>query len=310
MSDLRTIELIAFPGAPNLPIFAAEQQGWFEAEGLQIALSTTPSSVYQAENLANGKFQIAGTAFDNVVAYREGQGAATFPGSDEFFAFMGATQVELALIVQPDIATHADLKGKSLALDALATGFAFLLYEMLTRAGLAREDYKVAAVGATPQRWELVRDGTHVGTLTIEPFTSIAKAQGFRVLDSSTRLYNSYQGGSFAARRSWAQANPEALKGFIRAYVKGLDWVLDPANRAAASALLLARMPEIKPGVAGAVMTSLLSEKSGLTPKGRMLMDGVARVLELRSRYVPRGAPLSDPSRYIDLSYYDQAVRQ
>ena len=310
MSVLQTVEVIAFPGAPNLPIFAAEQQGWFAAEGIQIALSTTPSSVYQAESLASGKFQIAGTAFDNVVAYREGEGAVAPPGSDEFFAFMGATQVELALIVQPDIATHRDLAGKSLALDALATGFAFLLYEMMARAGLRREEYSVVPVGATPQRWESVRDGTHAGTLTIEPFTSIAKAQGFRLLDSSSRLFDSYQGGSFAARRSWAQANPQALQGFIRAYLKGLDWVLESANREAASALLLERMPEIKPGVAGAVMTSLLSEKSGLTPKARLLTDGVARVLELRSRYVPREKPLSDPSRYIDLSYYDRAVRR
>jgi len=222
---------------------------------------------------------------------------------------MGATQVELAVIVQPDIHSHHDLEGKSLALDALTTGFAFLLYEMLARAGLSREDYKVAAVGATPQRWESVRDGTHAGTLTIEPFTSIAQAQGFRLLDSSTRLFDAYQGGSFAARRSWAKANPEALKGFIRAYLKGLGWVRNPANREAATALLLERMPEIKPPVAGAVMSSLLSEKSGLTPEARMLMDGVARVLELRTRYVPRDKPLTDPSRYIDLTYYDQAVR-
>ena len=39
-------------------------------------MTTTPSSAFQAENLINGKFHIAGTAFDNVVAYREGQGAA------------------------------------------------------------------------------------------------------------------------------------------------------------------------------------------------------------------------------------------
>jgi ABC-type nitrate/sulfonate/bicarbonate transport system substrate-binding protein len=309
VSDLEPIELIAFPGAPNLPIFAAQKQGWFESEGIRLTLSTTPSSVFQAENLASGRFQIAGTAFDNVVAYREGEGAKILPGAEEFFAFMGATQVELAVIVQPDIHSHHDLEGKSLALDALTTGFAFLLYEMLARAGLSREDYKVAAVGATPQRWESVRDGSHAGTLTIEPFTSIAQAQGFRLLDSSTRLFDAYQGGSFAARRSWAKANPEALKGFIRAYLKGLGWVRDPANREAATALLLERMPEIKPPVAGAVMTSLLSEKSGLTPEARMLMDGVARVLELRTRYVPRDKPLTDPSRYIDLTYYDQAVR-
>ena len=38
------------------------------------------------------------------------------------FAFMGATQVELAFIVAPQIKTYQDLKGKTLALDALSTG--------------------------------------------------------------------------------------------------------------------------------------------------------------------------------------------
>lgn len=308
MSALPTIELICFPGAPNLPIFAAEEQELFEAEGIKINLTTTPSSAFQAENLAAGKFHIAGTAFDNVVAYQEGQGAVSLPEKPDFFAFMGATQIELALIVQPDIATHADLKGKSLAMDALATGFAFVLYDMLARAGLADGDYKKVPVGATPLRWESVRDGSHAGTLTIEPFTSIAKAQGFRVLDTSTELFAAYQGGSFAARRSWAASHADQLKSFIRAYLKGLDWVLDPANREAATALLLKRMPEIKPGVAGAVMTSLLSERSGLTPGARMLMDGVAKVLELRSRYVSQKQPLSDPSRYVDLAYYNAAI--
>lgn len=95
------------------------------------------------------------------------------------------------------------LKGKSLALDAVATGFAFVLYEMLARAGLSHGDYTCAAVGATPQRWEAVRTDAHVGTITIEPFTSIAKAQGFKVLDVSSNVCPVYQGGSFAASRAW-----------------------------------------------------------------------------------------------------------
>ena len=301
------LKLICFPGAPNLPIFAAQEQGFFADAGLNVELTTTPSSVFQAEKLAAGDFHIAGTAFDNVVAYREGQGAAKFPTPPDFFAFMGATQVELALIVAPDIATLDDLRGKSLALDALATGFAFVLYEMLARAGLSRRDVTLAAVGATPQRWESVRAGTHVGTISIEPFTSIAKAQGFKALQTSTDLLPEYQGGSFAARRSWAKDNPEPVKSFIRAYLKGLDWTLAPENREEATRLLLARMPEIKPPVAKPVMESLLSPRSGLTPRAAILADGVRAVLELRSRY-GGGPKLDDPSRYVDLSYYGEAA--
>jgi ABC-type nitrate/sulfonate/bicarbonate transport system substrate-binding protein len=221
---------------------------------------------------------------------------------------MGATQIELAFVVAPEIASYADLKGKSLALDALSTGFAFVLYEMLKRGGLEPGDYEMVPVGATPQRWESVRAGTHAGTLTIEPFTSIARNQGFRVLDTSSTLFESYQGGSFAASRRWAAAHPDTLKGFIRGYLAGLDWTLRPENREEATQILLGRMPEIKPPVAGAVMSSLLSPRSGLTPKGVILMEGVRRVLELRSRY-GGGPALSDPSRYIDLRYYDEVVK-
>ena len=229
------------------------------------------------------------------------------PKTPDFFAFMGATQVELAFVVSPDIATYEDLRGKSLALDALSTGFAFVLYEMLEKNGLTKKDYEMIPVGATPQRWESVKAGTHAGTLTIEPFTSIAKNQSFKVLDTSSNLLDAYQGGSFAASRAWAAANPDVLKAFIKGYLEGLDWTLDPANREEATKILLERMPEIKPPVAGAVMNSLLSPRSGLTPKGAMLMEGVGKVLELRSKY-GSGGQLSNPERYIDLSYYNEAL--
>ena len=299
------IELICFPGAPNLPIFAAQSKGWFESNGVSVNLTTTPNSAFQAENLASGKFQIAGTAFDNVVAYQEGQGAVPLKDTD-FFAFMGATQVELAFITAPTISSYEDIKGQSLALDALSTGFAFCLYEMLAKNGLSKSDYKMVPVGATPARWESVKAGEHVGTLTIEPFTSIARNQGFKVLDTSTNIFPAYQGGAFAASRKWAAANPDALKGYIRGYLAGLAWTLDPANREEVTQILLTNMPEIKPQVAGAVMNSLLSPRSGLTPKGAMLMDGVDTVLDLRSRY-GSGGKLNDPTKYIDLSYYHSA---
>ena len=109
------LRVIAFPGAPNLPIFAAIEHGFFGKQNLEVALTTTPSSVFQFEKLAAGEFDIACTAFDNVVAYREGQGAADIEGEADFHVLMGATQIELGFIVAPDIASYADLKGRSVA---------------------------------------------------------------------------------------------------------------------------------------------------------------------------------------------------
>jgi ABC-type nitrate/sulfonate/bicarbonate transport system substrate-binding protein len=304
----QTIKLIAFPGAPNLPIFVARENGWFERHGLDLAMTMTPSSAYQAEALAKGEFDIAGTAFDNIVAYTQGQGAVALDHTPDFFAFMGATQIELAIVAAKDIASISGLAGKALALDAPGTGFAFVLYHMLEQGGLAPGAYERIAVGATPQRWEAVRSGAQPATMTIEPFTSIAKAQGFNILARSTETLPAYQGGAFAACRSWARQNAEAVKGFIRAYLDGLAWTLDPANREAAAQILLRNMPEIKAPVVGAVMASLLSPRSGLTPKAAVTIEGIRAVLDLRTRYGKPGAALGEPQTYIDLTYYDAAV--
>ena len=303
-----SVKLICFPGAPNLPIYVALEKNYFTQAGLDVDMKTTPSSPYQAEALAKGEFDIAGTAFDNVVAYTEGQGAVKFDTPPDFFAFLGATQIELALIAAADKKSVADLNGASLALDAPGTGFAFVLYHMLEQGGVMPGSYERAAVGATPQRWESVKAGAHAGTMTIEPFTSIARAQGFNVLDTSTRTLKDYQGGIFAARRSWAAENKSKVKSFICGYLDGLAWVLDPANEKEATEILLRNMPEIKPAVVGAVMKSLLAPTSGLTPKGEMTIEGIKTALTLRTRYGKPAHALTDPYKYIDLSYYNDVI--
>jgi ABC-type nitrate/sulfonate/bicarbonate transport system substrate-binding protein len=95
----------------------------------------------------------------------------------------------------------------------------------------------------------------------------------------------------------------ELVKAFIKSYRAGLAWTLDPANRDQATALLLARMPDIKPGVADAVIKSVLSPRSGLTPGGALLPDGMRTVLNLRSRYGRPQRILTDIDKYLSLSY-------
>ena len=50
------IKIIAFPGAPNLPIFAALEHGYFSEQGVAVVLSTTPNSASQIERFHAGEF--------------------------------------------------------------------------------------------------------------------------------------------------------------------------------------------------------------------------------------------------------------
>ena len=302
MSPLQTLRVIAFPGAPNLPLFAAIDHGNFADHGVAVELELTPSSVFQAQRMAAGAFDIAFTAFDNVVAYGSGQGAAGPEVDPGYVVIMGGTQLDVSLVVDPSIETAADLAGTSIALDALDTGFAFVAYEILARAGVGLDECELVAVGATPQRWQAVRDGTHAATLTIEPFTSIATANGFTVLDSTGSLFASYQGGVVAARRAVLEERRQIVAAFIDGYLEGLEWVLDPSNRSAVSDLLTTKM-DVNPQALGRVLDSVLSPDSGLTPKAALLPEGMETVRMLRSKYGPGGA-LIDGEALSDLSLW------
>lgn len=299
------LRIIAFPGAPNLPTFAALERDSFRSFGVDVSLELTNSSIDQAERVAAGEFDVAFTAFDNVVAYSSGQGGAGDDVDPEYVVIMGATQLELSLVVDPSVDEHAQLLGRSIALDALGTGFVFVLYEMLERAGVDRSRCEFVPVGATPQRWQAVRAGRHAATLTIEPFTSLATTAGFRILDSSSRLFTSYQGGVVAARRTVLEERPAVVRAFIDGYLDGLGWVLDPSNRPAVTDLLMRRM-DIDSAAVRPVLDSVLSPESGLTPDARLLPDGVDTVLALRSRYgdsVPE-----DLCSFVDLTLLEAAL--
>lgn len=302
------LRVIAFPGAPNLPTFAAIEHGQFAERGFDLELELTPSSIYQAQKTAAGDFDIVCTAFDNVVAYGSGQGAAAVGTDPDYVVIMGATQLELSLVTAASINNIADLAGKSIALDALTTGFAFVLLDMLDSAGIKQSDVEFVAVGATPQRWQSVKDGHHAATLTIEPFTSLARFDGFNVVAKSTDFYSEYQGGVIVTTRSLLANQPEKAEAFIESYLEGLNWVLDPANEDDAKRLLGSQMPQIKPKAMTAVMNSLTSPRSGLTPSAALLDKGMEQVIALRSKYGNGLTPIAPVANFLDLSIYQNKL--
>jgi ABC-type nitrate/sulfonate/bicarbonate transport system substrate-binding protein len=83
-----TLQVIVFGGGFNLPIWAAQEQGFFEDESVSVELTNTPGSAFQLQNLIDGNFDIAMTAADNVVAYQEGQGEAEHTEEGSFWLSM------------------------------------------------------------------------------------------------------------------------------------------------------------------------------------------------------------------------------
>lgn len=305
---LQPISVISFGGGFNLPLWAARDQGFFARHGLVANLQVTPDSRNAFSGLMEGRYDVAITAFDNIVAYQEGQGEVKFDPPSDFFAFMGSDDGFLSLVAVPEVKTVAQLKGRTISVDAMSNGFSFALREMLARNGVQESEVKWARAGGTDRRFAALMQRQHDATMLRAPFDLQARNRGFNQLATAREVIGPYLGIVGAARRSWAQQHPAQLVAFIRAYRDAVAWLEDPANRAAAQKLLLANVPAMTPAIAEQSCALMLDPRSGFFHDVAMDPQGVQAVLALRGRLGEPPRQLTDPDKYLDRRYWREAT--
>jgi ABC-type nitrate/sulfonate/bicarbonate transport system substrate-binding protein len=303
---LTTLRVLAFDGGWNLPIWAAQRNGLFEAQGLNVQLAYTPTSGFLVASVLDGKADIAFAAIDNVVAYQEGQGETKVADNPDLFAFMGGDGGFISIVSAPAITSVRELKGKTVSVDAMTTGFAFVVRELVTRNGLAEADVNFVRAGGTANRYRDLVAGKHDATLLRTPFELLAQTHGHHTI-ATAEMLGAYQGTVGLARRSWAREHERDVIGFLRAYKAATDWLYDPANRGVAEALLVANIRDMSPALAKRSYDLLMADKGGLSRDLKPDVAGITTVLQLRSKYAVPSKPLTDPLRYVDLAYYDKA---
>jgi ABC-type nitrate/sulfonate/bicarbonate transport system substrate-binding protein len=298
----RTIALIAFGGASNLPLWMAQDRGLFARENLDITFDSTKGSIPQMRNMMAGTYQLAATSIDNVIAYTEGQGDVPLDGFD-LFAFAGVHSGLNSVVARPEIKSYQDIKGKIVAVDALGTGYAFLLFRILAENGLVlNRDYGAISVGGGPERLEAMRQGQAVAAVMAAPNDIEAKNLGYTILADAAAALGSYQGSVYAARRSWAQDHADEILGFIRAIVAGHRLVID--DRVGAIATLTRHIKALSVPDAELIYAALTGATGGLNRAAELNIAGIRTVLSLRSDYATPKKTLTDPMNYLDLSYY------
>ena len=305
---LAPVRVVAFDGGWNIGVWAAQRQGFFEANRVAVQLAYTPNSAALIEGLNDGRYDIAMATIDNFVAYQEGQGEARLASEPEFVVVMGGDGGFLSVVAAPGVKSWADLKGKTLSVDAMTTGFAFVLRELVARGGVADADVTYVRAGGTNFRYRDLVAGKHDATVLRTPFEILARERGLNILGTAESL-GAYQGTVAAVRRSWAARNEATLVGFIRAYKAGVAFVYDPANRDVAEALLVANIRDMTPALAKRAYDLLLATKGGIAKDAALDLDGIRTVLALRSKYAQPAKALSDPSKYIDETYLRAAAR-
>lgn len=274
---------------------AARARGLFTAEGIEVAITPTPDSTQQMRGISKGTFDIASTAFDNVLAWSGREGAEIVAVAQT------ADKILLPVFVRAEIRNWSDLRGKRLAVDAVDTAFALVLRRILLAQGLdlKRRDYELVPVGATGKRLEsMLRGETFAGILTT-PFDTKAAAAGMVRFGDHLGVLPHYPGGVLAVNHAWAKSQRDLLVGFLRAWLGGMRWVNNPANREEAIKLVAADL-KLSPKAAA-------TNVEELSATGSLNLPGLESVLGLRTQFgltPPMGASLA---AYYDLDYFRAA---
>jgi ABC-type nitrate/sulfonate/bicarbonate transport system substrate-binding protein len=293
-----------FPGAQSLPVLAAVQEGVFARHGLKVEVLFTANSDEQRNGLAAGEFEIAQAAVDNAVAMVE-------LAKQDVVIVTGGDSSMNELFVQPDIASVRDLKGQTLLVDAPNTAYALQLKKILLMSGLKAGDYVIYPIGGTSQRLRGMKENkAYKAAMLNLPFALDAKAAGLKSLGRAVDLIGPYQAnGTFVLRR-WGQANRDTLERYIAGVIEGTRWAVSPANKAAAARILSERL-KVTPEVATRTWELMTDPKFGIAQDARFDMQGFRSVLALRAEIEGGwGGKAPPPERYVDLSYYEGALKR
>ncbi len=293
------LTLMVFIGIQNLPLYAAQSQGFFAKRGLDVDIKIAPGSEVLRQGLADGRWQIVHTAFDNAVAMAD-------VAKVDIVGVIGGDNSFNHLIVQPEIRSIKDLRSKTVVVDALNTAYAFQLYDILAKNGLNKGDYTPKSVGATFKRLAAMQqDKTASAAILNAPFSILAVKSGLRDMGPVATVIGPYQATAGFTLRSWAKANSATLVKYLQAYIEGLRWSFDPNNKDAATALLAERL-KLTPEIAAECYALVTNPSDGLVKDAKFDMEGFKNVLKLRAEF--EGGTPNPPAKYLDLSYYRQAL--
>jgi ABC-type nitrate/sulfonate/bicarbonate transport system substrate-binding protein len=293
------LNIMVFQGPQNLPLLFAQSKGFFAKRGLPVDMKIAPNSDELRNGLAEGRYQIVHAGVDNAIAMAE-------VAKKDIAIVLGGDTGLNHLIVQADINSIADLRGKTVIVDSPNTAFAFQLYKMLEQHGLKKGDYEVKVTGASfVRRDAMLKEKDYKAAILNPPFTVQLQKAGLRDMGSAVKALGPYQATTAFVMRPWAQANADTLVKYIASALEGLRYATDPANKDEAVKVLAEAM-KLPADVAAESFALYADPQEGFAKDAQISLEGLRNVLKLRAEIT--GGTAAEPEKYLDLSYYQRAL--
>jgi ABC-type nitrate/sulfonate/bicarbonate transport system substrate-binding protein len=270
---------------PSLLIDIARSTGRLDRAGLDVTESPVLSSPAQFRSLEAGEFDVVMTSPDNVLAYRF-LSANPLHRNLPVEILAGVDRgLGLSLCLAPSVADVADVRGRVVGVDVPGSGFAFVAFALLERAGLGRDDYALESLGSTPRRASALTEGACAATVLNAGNELRAIEAGCRVVSTVADI-GPYLGTVMAAMSA---DDPEITGPRERLAEVVIDTARDVvAGRLHAAVLEAAgRLLGLAQPQAQAHLDCLLDPAHGLITDGRVDESSIETLIDLRRRHHP-----------------------
>ena len=280
----------------NWPMWVANAKGFFKDEGLDVQLTVTGESEHQLDMVDAKELDIFHQAADHFVREIE--------DGKNYVVIHTITRAANDLLVRPEFKTWEDLRGKTIALDNLQTGYWLMYKKVLQKNGLQPGDYTLAADSGGPaNRIKAVRENRAQFTYMNAPESVQAALDGFPILTNLSEHFPEFPASSIGARRDWAEANRTTVVAYLRGYIRATEWLFDPANRDEAIHIA-AGIGHEQASLPGSLDTFV---KNGMVRHGTLSQEGFRQVGELlvEGGVIKSAGPME---KYADPSYQQAAM--
>ncbi|WP_243695699.1 ABC transporter substrate-binding protein [Rhodovulum adriaticum] len=200
------------------PLWVAEEKGFFDAHGVDVALSNFNWDQDMTAALASGNLDVVAAATNTAIAsFNQGvdqKGFLVMDLSFEADAIMAGEAVE----------SIADMKGMKVAFETGATSDLLMNYALKVN-GMSMDDIEHVPMGASEAGLALL-SGRVGAAVTYEPYISAAlnKVEGYKVVYTAAEKPGLIS-DVLTARGDWIADNPETVEGIIRAWNDAVTFI-------------------------------------------------------------------------------------
>ncbi len=215
------------PVGDCLQFSVAEAEGYFAAEGLEVAGTPMKGGAVIAPAVEGGELAIGwSNAVSVILAHAKGFDFVFLAAGAEGVA--GTHDVHALLVpAGSPVKSVADLAGKTVAINTLGNINEAAMRAQAQKAGLDPEAVRLVEV-PFPDMAAALAKGSADAALCLEPFVTDAVGRGVaRILDPSPHapFGSPYLIGGWFAKKSWIAAHPREAEAFARAMTKASAFI-------------------------------------------------------------------------------------